>query len=234
MTMQITNLEIAGFSAVKVRDALRIVCGSDSFDAKSLFAKRLQIADGAAITKAVIDAGYLEKPAPKFASRDGNIELYSLTERGRSFLHASAMTRMPRAKAEAILEGVLKRIGEVNAGPYVYSIGRAVVFGSFIRETEQTLGDLDIAVELESRFPDRDQRSRAEEGRRQLAETRGRQFSNITAWVCWPQQEVFKHLKARQPLLSLHSIDHLFDMARKNKAPVPNRVIFAGPVIFPV
>ncbi len=49
----------------------------------------------------------------------------------------------------------------------------------------------------------------------------------------WPQQEVFKYLKAGQRRLSIHTIRDLFEMARQYKAPIPHRVIFGAPVIFP-
>jgi predicted nucleotidyltransferase len=235
MTMQIRNQKIAGFPAVKVRNALRHICNSECFDANSVFAEYLHVTDGQGITKAMLEAGYIEPTTtPKWADEtERHVTWYVFTEEGNSFTRSSGMARMPRAKAEGLINTVLERIADVNAKPYAFSVVTAAVFGSFLRLSEQTLGDLDIAVELTSRYSSGTEKDRAEEKRRRIAEDKGRRFSNIVERLYWPEQEVFKHLKAGQCYLSLHPIRDLFEMARKNKAPIPHRVIFGGPVVFP-
>ena len=79
-----------------------------------------------------------------------------------------------------------------------------IVFGSYLAESP-TLGDVDLAVSLESKEPDKARRREKENARIVQAAEAGRSFSNFTDQIFWPQREVFLKLKGRSRTIKIHS-----------------------------
>ena len=109
-----------------------------------------------------------------------------------------------RAKADAVVRGLLDRIKVVNANPeLVYVVAEARVFGSYIDPEATDFADVDVAVRLEPRDPTRDRRNivQAEQDRAALS---GHSFGLIER-LSYGQTEVRRILKGRQRYLSLHT-----------------------------
>lgn len=76
------------------------------------------------------------------------------TERMHQLPQARAGKPLPRKKAEALLQKAIENAEAVNAEPpsaALYYVTRLSVFGSFLDESRQELGDLDIAWSIEER-----------------------------------------------------------------------------------
>ncbi|MBR4685952.1 MAG: hypothetical protein IKP04_05425 [Candidatus Methanomethylophilaceae archaeon] len=112
--------------------------------------------------------------------------------------------RIKRSTADRLLDGVKERILLANANEsFCYRIKRAVVFGSYVNDPDRdTLGDLDIAVEFEAKYP-----PNSEEFRDKEMECRS---SSWFAAMAWPKEEVVRYLRNRSGYISIHDLvtDH--------------------------
>jgi hypothetical protein len=147
-----------------------------------------------------------------YVKHDRNIEerhgsafpWYSVTLAGLIVADATAAKPIQRATAEEALRGFMNRIYLVNADSrYLYSVGRAAVFGSYLQPQEK-LGDVDVAVDLQPRIPI-DKERRWVDIFRKHAWDSGRRLSTFEAELDWPRQEVLLVLKSRKRSLSMHS-----------------------------
>jgi hypothetical protein len=168
MTVQIKGVQIAGISALTIRDMFR---GINELVCAEYVAQRCKVPLRRAkqIVKTLVSEGYLEfdkrykelaNPyAPgKEKPRYRDVPYYKLTAQGEKLAQASALSKMPRRRAEPILAGLLRRVEEVNATPhYLFRIPTVIVYGSYVRG-EAFLSDVDIAVDLEPKW-ERPQRS---------------------------------------------------------------------------
>ena len=225
MTLQIKGAQIAGMPAVTVRNMLRRageLLGAEYVAARcKVSARRAK-----QIIETLVSKGYLEfdkeyrqlvdsyvpgKEKPRYRY----VPIYKLTVMGEKLAQASAAGKMPRAKAELILAGLLQRVTEVNAtAHYLFRIPTVIVYGSYVRG-EAFLSDVDIAVDLEPKWH-RGSKEFASQRRKRVAaaEAKGRRFSNIVEYLYWPEREVKLHLKARTRGLSLHSMDDFVGMRK--------------------
>ena len=78
------------------------------------------------------------------------------------------------------------------------------MYGSYARG-EETIGDLDLAVELQPKNQDSDDQAKAEEARISTALKSGRRLSNIVEQISWPRTEIYLHVKNRAKGVSLHN-----------------------------
>ncbi len=199
--MRIRSTEtIAGFPILRVRDALRGLRDPDSWGAEAL---ECHLKDSPDKVQALI--GNLEGQG--YIERTGNAPEASwhVTDLGSRFANATATRPMSRPTAERLAREFLARVDEVNRNSYyLYRVQKVVVFGSFLTESP-TLGDLDLAVTLESREPDPDRRRTRENERIAHAAESGRHFSNFTDQLFWPQREILLHLKGRSGYIKIHS-----------------------------
>ena len=122
--------------------------------------------------------------------------------------------RIIRAVAEAHLQRLLERATEINAEEkYVYRIAKLELFGSMLNPDMVTVGDIDVAYELEAKDTTRDgYRALAEEA--WLRAPEGSQFWN------WPEDEVLEQLRAGSEIISLQYAPNLEGRGW------PSRVIF--------
>ena len=112
--------------------------------------------------------------------------------------------RIKRETADRLLEGLRERILLANANDsFCYRIKRAVVFGSYVNDPDKdTLGDLDIGIEFEARYPPNSEEFRNKEGE-----------CRTTDWfkaMAWPKEEVVRFLRNRSGYISIHDLssDH--------------------------
>jgi hypothetical protein len=135
-------------------------------------------------------------------------ELYETTVKGNGL--ASAKLRpIARATAERTLEGFMQRVHAVNSDPeYLETITGVIVFGSFI-SPRQKLGDVGVGIQLTRKAVDDDLFLELANARRELAQQRGKQFRNVSAWATWPVQEIWVYLKSRARQLSIHDFREL-------------------------
>jgi DNA-binding PadR family transcriptional regulator len=119
---------------------------------------------------------------------------YPVTDAGQEFARASALKRISREKANALVADFMKRIEEVNQGKhgFPHRIKTVVVFGSFLTDIE-TLGDVDFAVELTDLHEDREKQKAAEDAR-----GKGRTFSNMIDSMRCSKTEVKRFLENRK------------------------------------
>lgn len=153
--------------------------------------------------EALIAQRFLERGYPPRARG----KWYTVTLDGRTFMLASAARPLTRRTAERKLQEFLERVRYLNISEhYLYCVKKVLVFGSYLGQSER-INDIDVAVELEPRFSDRDEQHEREKIRVQEARRAGRQFSNIVSELFWPQHEVLLFLKSRSRAISLHTTD---------------------------
>jgi predicted nucleotidyltransferase len=201
MTLDLRTVSpIAGESAKTLRDALRRSHGSltqNWLSDKFNFGKR----KAREIVEALQQAGYVERdqrvqidpdPTPRF----------TVTEKGRAFMRASAAGRLNRNFASSALDDFMTRVHLVNGNAqYLYSVKKVVVFGSFLENTDN-LGDVDVAVDLQPRIP---LKGEWVETFRRHARASGRQFSTFEDEIDWPRREVLLVVKGRKRSISIQS-----------------------------
>lgn len=225
MTVQIKGIQIARISAVTIRDMLRRV--NELLCAEYVAARcKVSLRRAKQIVKTLVSEGYLEfdrrhkvlvnpyvagKEEPQYR----HVPYYKLTAKGEKLAQASAINKMPRAKAERILARLLERVEEVNAtAHYLFRIPTVIVYGSYVRG-EAFLSDVDIAVDLEPKWERASKEYEVQSKKRvELAQAKGRRFANIVEYLYWPEREVMLHLKARTRGLSLHSVDDFVRMRK--------------------
>ncbi|GLV55918.1 hypothetical protein KDH_27620 [Dictyobacter sp. S3.2.2.5] len=141
--------------------------------------------------------------------------------KGNALVNATARKPITRTTADRLIAEFLARVGEINAGPYAYRITKVILFGSYLSE-QPTLGDIDLSLVIEKRYPDPKQQEKLEKERIQAAHQQGKQFHTFLQQLFWPRQEVLQHLKHRSPSLSLHEeeIEHILAQ------PVPSSILF--------
>jgi hypothetical protein len=203
--MRIRSTEVLfGLPALELRRLLKRVDVWDSFDMETVrevapmsrnAAKRL-IADLSA-------AAYVE-PA---VAHERSAPAWQLTIRGRALSMASAARPIRRAAADRLLRELLDRVEAVNADAGLgYRVTEVAVFGSYLG-SDDTVGDVDVGVRLESRLsPDADPVAHGA-ARVDLAKQNGRVFRSWFDELTWSYKEVWLQLKSRSRGLSLHDLD---------------------------
>lgn len=164
----------------------------------------------------LLEAGFVE---PDFEI-EGD-QRFRLTIKGGALAAASALKPITRRRADELVEGIIQRAQEINADKgELYRIAHLWAFGSYVTNAE-TLGDVDIAVELERKdeewppIPD---------GEYAYAESTKppRSHRGPFGALAWPQEAVLRRLKAKRNHISLHPhTDQVLVSAEK-------RQIFAG------
>ena len=101
------------------------------------------------LMNALLKLGYLVEEDKQYPDES---QFYKLTASGKEFARASGAKRLKRETAAQTLQGFMARVVEVNANPrFLVRVTRAVVYGSYVRG-EETVGDLDLAVDYESKL----------------------------------------------------------------------------------
>lgn len=168
------------------------------------------------------EQGYLELSPIASPERP----FWALTVKGNALANASTAPPVKRSTARRKLRELLGRVEQVREDVrFLYRVERLVLFGSYLHDDQDRLGDLDIALDLESKFEDRDERWAAEDEKRTAAREAGRHFQNYVVELSWPRDEVLLFLKSRARTISLTS----FSDQAEFFAEVPHEVIYEHP-----
>lgn len=191
---------VAGVPILRIRDMLKAI-GSGAC-AKGSVAHGLKIAipEAENVIAELLRRGWLEPW--KRNEVDVVPDFYSVTNEGLRLTLANAMPRIGRAKAEKLLEGFLKRCDEVDhRDEFAYYVRQVRVFGSYLTAATD-LGDIDLHVQMLQRpIAGRD----IIEYSYQRADESGRVLNTMLRQLGYAEQEVWRHIKARSPYISVHS-----------------------------
>ena len=100
----------------------------------------------------LLEAGYLEHRAGHLPNDPD--EWTTTTLRGSALAMASFAKPITRARADALLPGVLERAAAYDADDNKpFEIARLRLFGSYLDTTVDRLGDIDLALETIDRSP---------------------------------------------------------------------------------
>src|SRR5258706_1376233 len=125
MTMQIKGVQIAGIPAIAVRNMLRSVHHMLRVDLVAASCK-LSTRRAKQVVQELVNDGYIEfaersrelaapyRPGTR-KPRYRRVDYYKLTDKGDKLAQASATSKMPRTRANRIVEDFMKREEEVNA-----------------------------------------------------------------------------------------------------------------------
>jgi DNA-binding MarR family transcriptional regulator len=197
-----SNTIIAGQPAKVIRDFLYQV-KDHSWSTQSI-SEKLGVSRRKAqqIVRDLEAAGYIQREEMWQGQR-----WFRTTLNGNQLALASAALPLKRVTAMKKLEEFLTRVQTVNHDPYyLYRVERAVLFGSML-SGQDTVGDIDVAIELRPKRANREEHAAVEEARIAEAGQAGRRFQNIIDKLFWPQHEIRLYLKSRSRAISLHDID---------------------------
>lgn len=201
--MQVSkNDTIAGLPLIKIRDFLRNYPQERSITAASAEADLgLTSTEAEAVLRAIAEAGFIE---PKHEAQKGGAEpRYSLTVLGSRLCVARFVKRIARSKADALVAQMLERVNEINGrDELVFRVKRVRAFGSYASDAPE-VGDVDLAVDLKPRHPDRD----IIEQLLARADASGKRLNTYMAQLNYGTLEVEQLLKGRSPYLSIQSGD---------------------------
>lgn len=204
MTLDLNNVPaVAGESATRIRDILYRSRGAfreDWLSDKFRYDQRRAREIGSAMES----AGYVRRDREREQRNHSPFPWYSLTDTGGDVTRASAAKRIKRQTATKALSEFMNRVQLVNANPkYLYSVRCVVVFGSFLQRVDR-LGDVDVAVDLESRVAFNKEHKWVDLFRQHALDS-GRSFSTFDEEILWPRQEVLLELKSRKRSISIQS-----------------------------
>ncbi|MDR3571719.1 MAG: hypothetical protein P4L81_06030, partial [Candidatus Pacebacteria bacterium] len=165
-----------------------------------------------ALIRDLISDGYIEpRSEPKPFDQSG-IQWYSLTERGRSLVRATAAVPVSREHAERTLREFMERVKVVNCDSrFLVRVTDVVVFGSYLSDTP-SLGDLDLACDYDSKIEDAKLRVKLYSKHFQKS---GRQMRTFISDFTWPQEEVELFLKSRMRTISLQPMHSFLGMPKR-------------------
>jgi hypothetical protein len=148
--------------------------------------------------------GYIE--LDDAATRKGEV-WHRTTIKGQALKMTKLVSRMNRAKADALLKSVLERVAALNADPdMLHWVTEVRVFGSYLTDTDD-LGDLDIALDHQQRPAlEGDAFDKAIDA---FASKHGKQNLQYMDWLHLPWRVMLQRVKARSPYISIHTIDEV-------------------------
>jgi hypothetical protein len=174
-------------AAIELRDMLRPV-SECRFQVERFGRKR---------TKALLDAGLIERVPLEWPYKRTDALRYHLTTKGFALTLVRFVPRIDRAKADQIVEQFLQRVDQVNANPdYLMSVVEVRIFGSYITDAAD-FGDIDIARKLQGKWDNPEWTRRMREWQQRKGRDDG-----------W-EREVDLFIKARSPYISIHNVDEL-------------------------
>jgi hypothetical protein len=142
--------------------------------------------------------GYIE---PK--GNDG----HRTTLKGNAMSMTRLVQRINRAKAEALLKGVLERVASINADPeLLHWVTEVRVFGSYLTDSDD-LGDLDLALSYQLR-PTGDDKDFLD-AISAFAVKHNKKHLSFDGQLDLPERMVKRRIKGRSPYISMHYVSEL-------------------------
>ena len=138
-----------------------------------------------------------------------------LTDKGRSLGRGSAAKAIFRATGDKALKGLLQRAKEVNASDdFLCSVEAVVLFGSYLKGEERP-NDVDVAVKLKRRLPEKLGTDEFARRMREHARKSNRQFSTYLQELQWPESQVKLYLRKRVRCLSFQAWDSFVRLTKE-------------------
>lgn len=193
--------EIAGFPAIKLRNFFRKF-GADLVNVSgAAFYLGVSPRKAKKIMIALENEEYLKSEISRYT---GKREIWwKQTIKGAGLRMASAAPQIKRSTADRLLSQLLIRVNEINGSDkFLYAVEKVIVFGSYLDETRLTLGDIDIAVELQ---PKEQNPKKLLELSVAQADEDGRRHESHFFKMTYVQDKVLKYLRNRSRGISLHT-----------------------------
>ncbi|MFI9811468.1 hypothetical protein [Saccharothrix variisporea] len=191
---------VEGLPAVQARELMKAFRTSPK--PVMVAAEVLDVDDAIAeeVLSRFVEAGYLE-----ITDRDADGDNWWFTTvRGNALAAASFSKPITRATATRNLEGLLDRVRAYNADrTKPYSITHVTVFGSYLDESQDRLGDLDVAIEVVRRLPHDEFTQR----RDALTAAADRYFGSYVERLLYPLRQLVLYLRDRKSTISITSED---------------------------
>ncbi len=154
----------------------------------------------------MVNLGFFE---PVAALANAKIPVYEISTRGQALANASAAKPITRKTADRLLQGFIERVHDLNSRPeYLFRVESVALFGSMLSDTDR-LGDVDLAIELQSKAADEMEFRNWSQSRRSAARTKGKRFASTFESAAWPTLEIYLYLKSGSRSLSLHEFREL-------------------------
>jgi predicted nucleotidyltransferase len=170
----------------------------------------------------LVAQGYLVKNDDNAKGAD----THALTPEGIRLCTKKFMPRINRAKADRLVAELLKRATEVNRrGDLTHHIASIHVFGSYLTDSD-TLGDIDITIDLERRHDDWEQHTAANQAR---IKALGGHSLSLVDRLFFGEHEVQRLLKGRVRHLSVHSLSEVKEIGTPYRQIFP----FEGQIVRP-
>ena len=133
---------------------------------------------------------------------------HTTTIKGAALGMTKFLPRIDRAKAEALLKGVLERVAAVNADPeLMYWVTEVRLFGSYLTDAND-LGDLDLALNYQRR-PIGGGEGGFAAAIKAFAAKHDKQHLSWLDQLGLPERMVVQRIKGRSPYISMHRVDEL-------------------------
>ena len=119
------------------------------------------------------------------------------------------MKRIDRAKAAALVDGLLERAKQINEDDrFVLSITELQLFGSYLDQTAEDFGDVDVGfgTDVKPMYKALDVTELSKLTERLLPDILPR---NFLEFLFLPRKAILRTLKNRSPYISLHPIEDL-------------------------
>jgi predicted nucleotidyltransferase len=215
------NSLVSGFPALTIRKLVRRLNNLQCWNAETVRVI-LRTEGGAPRTQS-------SEPCWTLASRatqpEQGVDGYQTTPLAQAFGSATAAKPITRRTADRALSQLIERIDQVNRDEtFLAKVTKVVVLGSYLRADVDFLSDVDIAVELQPKEPDRDRLRELNRARVEQLHMAGRRFSSWIAVEYWWHLEAFSFLKGRSRAISL--IDYKDEKEFVYR--VPHRVLFSS------
>jgi hypothetical protein len=193
-----TRQMIAGQPIRKIRDLMRFARGF------GISAEKITERVGVDVTARLVAEGLIEPSETMPIQRGQKTQFYRVTMAGTRLAATRLNRRIRRQTAERIVDAFLERVVAVNEdADLLLTVVEVDAFGSFITDAPD-LGDVDLAIRLEHKFPDQDwvdlNVARAAASGRSL---------NLLQRLFYGQNEVMQRLQNRNSYLSLHLFEEL-------------------------
>lgn len=195
--MRISRTDVfAGLPAAAARDVLKLYSGRDCSAgyAETTLAKHGIGTPAAEVIAALVAAGFLE-------ATEGDPDWWTTTISGNALGMASFSKPITRMTADRLLTDLIQRARDYNADPSkpMY-VGSLTVFGSFLDEAVDPLGDLDVGLSYASR-------TRDPAVHRAYARASGRRFSSYIDELFYSERDLVQTLRNRSAAISLTTED---------------------------
>lgn len=153
------------------------------------------------LLKRLEQEGYIQRDS-KVSDSEAE-RYYKPTLKGGTLCKALFSRPVSRKTAEKRLHEFMARVRQINTDSYfLYRVRTVILFGSFLTDAS-CVGDLDLAVGLESKEPDRAKAVDMDLARGNDAARRGRHFSNFLERLYFAEWEVKLFLKGRSRITQM-------------------------------